>query len=193
MLVGTTIHALMSRKGKLATPRQYAELKGLAYTKTPLIILSALALLAGCKSSLSKTETRAETKTETRAAPDVAYLRFNEDSVLHVKWTQTGPRLEGTFEAWDRKPEGEIELTLFRLNGVLDGENVSMTLNPVKTSRGASRDLEGTITGTLKGDALTLPPVKGAAPVELRRASLDEFLDAYRNLQKRTKTKKTNK
>lgn len=146
--------------------------------KAPIIILSALTFLAGCKSYASK------------AGQKTGYLHSDNDSVMFVEWAQIGRQIEGTMEKWGRKPGGKVGLTMFMFDGVLDGENVSLTLNTSWTSQGSSHEQGKTIKGTLRGDALTLPPEAGAVPIEFRRASREEFVDAYLNLHKRAMTKK---
>ena len=119
-----------------------------------------------------------------------SYLYSNDDSVILVMWTQTWQRLEGILEAWEMKLEGEVKLTMFQFEGVLNVENVSMALNPVTISQGGSHVLSGTITGTLRYDTLTSPSVSGEGPIECHFVSGAEWSDAYRNLLRRDEKKK---
>lgn len=146
------------------------------------ICLSTLALLAGCKSGQPIT------------ALKTGYLYFNDDMVMFVEWGHTGQRLEGLIEACDRMPDGAVWLQLYQLDGALDGENVSMTVNQNRAMAmavvGSSHYVMGTtITGTLRGNTLALPPANGAPPVEFRCASRDEFFAAYQNLKSRAEKK----
>jgi hypothetical protein len=146
------------------------------------LLLSALALVGGCKSSSSKTGSKAE--------PENGYLYFNDDSVRFVEWRRTGLEIKGSIEEWDRKPDGEVELTVFMFDGALDGENVNITLNSSMTNELDSKEMRKAIAGALRGNTLTLSLVDGAAPIEFRRASAAEYSAAYRNLQMRATTKK---
>jgi hypothetical protein len=131
------------------------------------LFLSALAFLAGC------------------GGPQKGYsLRRDGDVVKLVDWTQTGGQIEGAMSAWDRKPDDKLGLTVFKFDGVLDGENVSLTLNTSWTSQEGLHELGETIKGTLRGNILTLPSVNGAGPIEFRRVSRDEYFDAYLKLHR---------
>jgi hypothetical protein len=147
------------------------------------LLLSALALLAGCKSEPPIT------------GPKTGYMYSNDDSAMYVEWAQAGQRLEGEIKALDRKPDGEVGVAVFLFNGTLNGDKVSLTLN-WSASRDGSQMIDKTIIGALVGNTLTLPPVNGtdgAESVVFRRATLGEYLDAAANLQKRAKTTKTAK
>jgi hypothetical protein len=147
------------------------------------LLLSTLALLAGCKSEPPIT------------GPKTGYMYSNDDSAMYVEWAQAGPRLEGEIQVWDRKPDGEFGATVFLFNGTLNGDKVSLTLN-WSASRDGSRMIDKTIIGALVGNTLTLPPVNGtdrAESVVLRRATPKEFVDAAATLQKRAETTKTAK
>jgi len=48
---------------------------------------------------------------------------------------------------------------------------------------------EGTFTGALRGDILSLPWETRLGPREFRRAACTEYVDAYRNLYMRTTPK----
>lgn len=138
--------------------------------KTPLIVLSALALLAGCKSSPAK----------------AGYLRVDDDAVQFVQWTQEGRQIKGTIDILERKPDNEIRATLAMFDGVLDGENVSMTAKSAQTSQGDDKEPEEKITGRLKGGTLTLfLDEDGSEPKEFRRATSAEHAEASKNLKMR--------
>jgi hypothetical protein len=144
---------------------------------TALAILSALALLAGCKSGPSKT----------------GYLYVDDEEVAFFKWTQEGIRISGTIDILARQSSGEIDTIQAMFDGVLDGENVSMTTKSVRTSQGDVEEPERKITGTLRGDTLTLIPAVGAEPIECRRATDAEYAEASRKLQMRATKKETAK
>jgi len=147
------------------------------------LLLSALALLAGCVSSY---------KTVSKTGPTTGYLHFNYESVTRVRWEQAGQKLEGNIDVLERKLDGKIETTAFNFYGELNGEIVSLTLD-LETTRGGVQRLDKTIRGSLRGDTLTLPPVNGAdgaEPVVFRRVGLKEFADAVESLKKRTTTTK---
>ena len=150
--------------------------------KALLIILSALALLAGCMSSWSTTRGK--------TGPKTGYLHSNDDSVTFVRWEQVGQKLEGTIVVLDRDPGGKARSGAFVFHGTLNGENVSLTLDSATTQDGYHK-LDKTITGELRGNTLTLPPVNGAdgaPPVIFHSAGQREFAAATENLQKRAKT-----
>jgi hypothetical protein len=153
--------------------------------KTPIIILSALALLAGCKSE--------PPKTGLETGPKTGYLRLDDDMVMFIELTQAGRKIEGTIEEWIRTPHGKVEFTMHQFYGVLDGEKVSMTLNFSGTLDGGFTDRGGTIAGVLRGDTLAWIPGLQFEPVLFHRASSTEYVDAYRNLYMRATKKETAK
>ena len=125
--------------------------------KTPLVILSALALLAGCKSSPAK----------------ASFLLVDSDAVHFVQWTQEGKQIKGTIELVGITHDNEIETTSAMFDGVLDGENVSMA---TKTW--------GKFRGRLGRDILTVfVDMKGE--VDLRRATPAEYAEATKNFKMR--------
>jgi hypothetical protein len=132
-------------------------------------LLSALAFLAGCKSEPPKT----------------GYLYVDDEEVAFVKWTQEGRRIRGTIDILERRRGGEIKTIQAMFDGVLDGENVSMTMKESRTSQGDDEEPEEKITGILRGDTLTLIPADGAEPIELRRATATEHAEAVQKLEKR--------
>jgi hypothetical protein len=140
--------------------------------------LTAPALLAGCKSSSPRTE------------PENGYLYLKNDSVIFLEWRRKPQKIIGFIEEWDRKPDGEIDLTTFSFDWVLDGENFRITLNSTVTSELESLEMKKAIVGTLRGNTLELPLVDGAGPIEFRRASMAEYSAAYRNLITLTTSKK---
>ena len=153
--------------------------------KAPLIILSALALIAGCRTPSPKT------------GPKTGYLYFDDNFVTFVKWTQEGQKLEGAIDSVYRKPGGgETGRVMLLFRGTLNGEMVNLDLSPSGTAQERFQTIDKTVTGTLRGDTLALlfgDGANGAQPVVSRRASEVEFLDAYLKLQKVTATTKTAK
>jgi hypothetical protein len=107
--------------------------------KTPLIILSALALLAGC---IWVWDT-----TRPKTGPKTGYLHFDDDSATFVKWRQEGHNLEGTIDAVYRKPDGNAGRVMLLFQGVLNGEMVSLNLNPPGTAQERFQTIDKTITG----------------------------------------------
>jgi hypothetical protein len=156
--------------------------------KTPLVILSALALLAGCVWGWDTTRPK--------TGPKTGYLHFDDDSATFVKWTQEGQKLEGTIDAVYRKPDGNAGRVMLLFQGVLNGEMVSLNLNPPGIAQERFQTIDKTITGTLRGDTLALlfgDGTNGAQPIVFRRASVVEFLRATLTLQKVAATTKTAK
>jgi hypothetical protein len=137
------------------------------------LLLSALALLAGCK-----------------PPAQAAFLRDDDDIVQLIKWTQEGIRINGTIDISERKPDNEIRTALIEFDGVLDGENVSMTLKSSWTPQGGDKAMKGKITGFLTGDTLTLLLENGLEPIHFRRATPAKHAEATRKLQMRAKLNK---
>jgi hypothetical protein len=155
--------------------------------KALIAILSALALLAGCISSWSTTRGK--------TGPKTGYLYSNDESVTFIRWEQAGQKLEGTIVVLDRDHGGKARSAAFVFHGTLNGENVSLTLDSSTTPDGYHR-LDKTITGELRGNTLTLPPVNGAdgaAPVVFHSAGQREFADATQQFRKRAETTETAK
>jgi hypothetical protein len=50
---------------------------------------------------------------------------------MFLEWRRKPQQIIGTIEQWDRKPDGDVDLTLFHFDGALDGENFRITLNSV--------------------------------------------------------------
>ena len=105
------------------------------------LLLSALALLAGCNLGPQKDSFM-------RAADD--------EGVLFVQWTREGRQIRGTIEILEKKPDNEIGTTRFMFDGVSDGENVSIAVKSSWTPQGGDKAIKKEITGLLKGDTLTL-------------------------------------
>ncbi len=138
------------------------------------LFLSALALLAGCKSSPQKD----------------AFLHADDDGVLFVRWTREGMQIRGAIDISEKKPDNEIRTTLIDFDGVSDGENVSMTYKGSWTPPGGDKAIKSMITGLLKGDTLTLFIENVSEPVQFRRATRTEHDEATRKLQMRANLNK---
>jgi len=143
--------------------------------KTPLAVLSALAILAGCKLSSQK----------------AVFLRIDRDAIQFIQWTQEGAQIKGTIDILERTPDNEIRTALAVFDGVLDGENFRMTTTSAMTSRAGDKEPGEKISGRLKGDTLTLfSDENGSEPKEFRRATQAEYAEASRNLHMRAKLNK---
>ena len=143
--------------------------------KTPLAVLSSLAILAGCKLSPQK----------------AGFLRTDSDAVQFIQWTQEGTQIKGTIDILERTPDNEIRTALAVFDGVLDGENFRMTTTSARSSERGDEEAGEKITGRLKGDALTLfSDENGSEPKEFRRATQAEYAEASRNIQMRAKLNK---
>ena len=143
--------------------------------KTPLAVLSALTILAGCKLSSQK----------------AVFLRIDRDAVQFIQWTQEGTQIKGTIDILERTPDNEIITFLAVCDGVLDGEKFSMITKSVRTSQGGDEKPGEKIIGRLKGGTLTLFIDEGdTEPKEFRRAAPAEFAEATRKLEMRAKLNK---
>jgi hypothetical protein len=131
--------------------------------KTPLVTLSALILVAGCKLGLQKD----------------AFLRADDESVMFIRWTREGARITGTIDMSLRTSDNDIEKDLITLDGQSDGQTVTMTWGSSRTAKAIE------ITGTLKGDILMLFMAEGKEPVEFSRATHEEYAEASRKLEMR--------
>ena len=143
------------------------------------LLLSALAFLAGCKPSQSKT----------------GYLYVDANAVQFVRWEREGMQIKGDIEIWARTPGGKVEFTMLMFDGVLDGETVGMTLTSSWTLQGSdkklvAKEIDGKIPGMLKGDTLTLLLVDESEPKEFHRATAAEHAEARRNLRMRATSSK---
>ena len=138
------------------------------------MLLLALALFAGCKPPAQK----------------ASFMLADDDGVQFIEWTQEGRQIRGSINVSELKPGGEIGTSLVFFDGVLDGENVSMTLKSSWTLRGGDKALKGEITGLLRGDTLWVFPTPGSEPGQFRRATATEHAEASRKLQTRAKLNK---
>jgi hypothetical protein len=138
------------------------------------LLLSALALLAGCKLGPQQD----------------AFLRSDDEGVLFVKWTRSGMQISGTIDISEKKPDNEIGTTRFMFDGVSDGENVSMAVKSSWTPQGGDKAIKKEITGLLKGDTLTLFMGHMSAPLQFRRATHVEYAEASRKLEMRANLNK---
>jgi hypothetical protein len=138
------------------------------------LLLSALALLAGCNWSPQKD----------------SFLLADDDGVQFVQWTKDGMQIRGTIDISERKPNNEIRTSRFMFDGVSDGENVSMTVKSLWTPQGGDKAIKKEITGLLKDDTLTLFMENVSGPVQYRRATRTEHDEATRKLEMRAKLNK---
>jgi hypothetical protein len=161
--------------------------------KTLFTLLLALALFAGCKeaagndrrSSAAGVEKTSPTPIEA-GSRKTGYLHTDDDSATFIQWAKTERQIKGQMQVLDVNQDGKTDSSWFSFEGVFDGDNLSLTF------RGRQQTfLEGTtVTGTLKGDALTLvwPQSNGTLLTqELRPASVAEYNDAARILQERAR------
>jgi hypothetical protein len=136
--------------------------------KTPLVILSALAHIAGCNLGLQKD----------------AFLRAGDEGVMFIRWTREGNRIRGTVDLLAMTPDNNLAKELVTLDGQSDGQTVTMTWK----SSWAPKSIE--VTGALVGDTLMLSMAEGKEPVEFRRATHAEYVEASRKLELRAKLNK---
>jgi hypothetical protein len=161
--------------------------------KTLFPLLLALALLAGCKevagnnprSSSAGGEKPSPTPIEVEIRK-TGYLHTDDDSATFIQWAKAEREIKGQMQVLDVNREGKTDSSSYSFEGVFDGDNLSLTF------RGRHQtSLEGvTVTGTLKGDALTLfwPQNNGTLLTqELRPASVAEYNDAAHILQERAR------
>jgi tetratricopeptide (TPR) repeat protein len=161
--------------------------------KTLFPLLLALALLAGCK-EVAGNDTRSSAGGAEKASPTpieaesrkTGYLHTDDDSATFIQWAKAERRIEGQMQVLDVNREGKTDSSSYSFEGVFDGDNLSLTF------RGRHQtSLEGiTVTGTLKGDALTLvwPQSNGTLLTQkFRPASVAEYNDAAHILQERAK------
>ena len=162
-------------------------------TKTLFPLLLALALLAGCKevagndprSSAAGGEKPSPTPIEVESRK-TGYLHTDDDSATFIQWAKAEREIKGQMQVLDVNRDGKTDSSSYSFEGVFDGDNLSLTF------RGRHQTfLEGvTVTGTLKGDALTLvwPQNNGTLLTqELRPASVAEYNDAAHILQERAR------
>jgi hypothetical protein len=162
-------------------------------TKTLFPLLLALALLAGCKevagndrrSSAADAEKTSPTPIEAESHK-TGYLHTDDDSATFIQWAKAERQIKGQMQVLDVNQDGKTDSSSYSFEGVFDGDNLSLTF------RGRFQTyLEGiTITGTLKGDALTLvwPENNGTLLTqEFRPASVAEYNNAAHILQERAR------
>ena len=161
--------------------------------KTLFPLLLALALLAGCKevagnnprSSSAGAEKTSPTPIEVESRK-TGYLHTDDDSATFIQWAKAEREIKGQMQVLDVNRDGKTDSSSYSFEGVFDGDNLSLTF------RGRHQTfLEGvTVTGILKGDALTLvwPQSNGTLLTqELRPASVAEYNDAAHILQERAR------
>ena len=159
--------------------------------KTLFPLPLALALLAGCRgaagndsrSSAAGVEKTSPTPTEAESRK-TGYLHAGDDSATFIQWAKTDRQIKGQMQVLDLKQDGKTTSRSFSFEGVFDGNNVSLTFR----DRYFTFREGGTVTGTLKGDSLTLvwPQNNGTLwTQELRPASVSDYNDAARKLQER--------
>jgi len=161
--------------------------------KTLFPLLLALALLAGCKevagndrrSSAAGVEKTSPTPIEVESRK-TGYLHTDDDSATFIQWAKAERQIEGQMQVLDVKQDGKTDSSSYSFEGVFDGDNLSLTF------RGRHQtSLEGiTVTGTLKGYALTLvwPQSNGTLLTQkFRPASVAEYNEAAHILQERAR------
>jgi hypothetical protein len=161
--------------------------------KTLFPLLLALALLAGCRevagndrrSSAASVENTSPTPIEVESRK-TGYLHTDDDSATFIQWAKADRQIEGQMQVLDVNRDGKTDSSSYSFEGVFDGDNLSLTF------RGRHQtSLEGiTVTGTLKGDALTLvwPQSNGTLLTQkFRPASVAEYNDAAHTLQERAR------
>ena len=161
--------------------------------KTLFPLLLTLSLLAGCsgasghgaRSSSAGVEKTSPTPIEPESRK-TGYLHTDDDSATFIQWAKTDRQIKGQMQVLDVNQDGKTDSSWYSFEGVFDGDNLSLTF------RGRQQTfLEGTtVTGTLKGDALTLvwPQSNGTLLTQaLRPASVAEYNDAARILQERAR------
>lgn len=161
--------------------------------KTLFPLLLALALLAGCKdvagNNPRSSSAGGEKPSPTPIEVDIrktGYLHTDDDSATFIQWAKAEREIKGQMQVLDVNREGKTDSSSYSFEGVFDGDNLSLTF------RGRHQtSLEGvTVTGTLKGDALTLfwPQNNGMLLTqELRPASVAEYNDTAHILQERAR------
>jgi len=102
----------------------------------------------------------------------VSFEDFDDDSVMFIKWEWIGQKLKGYILVYYEGPAEKLILYGYSFDGVLNGGNISLTLNDSREVRGFKVRLgpDKTITGTLRGETLASPPVNGTEPVVFRHA-----------------------
>ena len=95
---------------------------------------------------------------------------------MSIDWKKTSQGIEGKTTKELIKDNGQIETSHTAFDGILDGENITLTFK-VKAPY--------TMTGTLKGDTLTLFPQMDLLPTTFKRVTRSERVEASRKLAER--------
>ena len=140
-----------------------------------LLLLSALALLAGCKLGPQKE----------------AFLFTDDERVLFVQWTRVDRQFRGTIDISEKMPDNEIKTTHIAFYGVSEGDSVlsdgvdvDMKLKSSWTAHGGDKKLKVESGGFLSRDTLMLPIDGDQSPLaHFRRATATEHDEATRKLQ----------
>jgi hypothetical protein len=161
--------------------------------KTLFPLLLALALLAGCK-EVAGNDRRPSAATVEKTSPTpievesrkTGHLHTDDDSATFIQWAKAERQIKGQMQVLDVNRDGKTDSSSYSFDEVFDGDNLSLTF------RGRHQtSLEGiTVTGTLKGDALTLvwPQSNGTLLTQkFRPASVAEYNDAAQILQERAR------
>jgi hypothetical protein len=132
------------------------------------LLLSALALLAGCKLFPQQD----------------AFLRSDDKGVMFIRWTREGARITGTIDISVMEPDNDIVTDLITFDGQSDGQTVTMNWKSSWTAKSIE------VKGALKGNTMMLFMADGLEPVEFRRATAAEHDEATRKLEMRAKLNK---
>jgi hypothetical protein len=118
------------------------------------------------------------------AREQTGYLSKGDDGATFIQWTNANRQIKGQMQIFDLKRTGETDSKSYSFDGISDGDKLSLTFRDRYLTF-----LEGrTITGTLKGEALTLvwPQRDGTLWTQTNRsASVADYNDAVRNLRER--------
>lgn len=163
-------------------------------TLFPLLLALALSLLAGCKgaSGTAGIAGTSPTPAANASLPAEAeswktdYLGKHEDGAVFVRLVKVDRQIKGQMQYFSLQKNGETNAGSLSFDGVSDGENISITFPDKYLTIAPGK----TITGTLKGDALTLfsPERDGTlSTLEFHSASVAEYNDAVRRLQEHGK------
>jgi hypothetical protein len=161
--------------------------------KPLVLLLLAFVLIAGRKGVAgSAPQSSAVSAEKTSSAPiqgegrKTGYLHTGDDSATFIQWTKTDRQIKGQMQVLVLNREGKTNSRSFSFDGVFDNDKLSLTL----CRKGEQSFAGSTITGTHKGDSLTLvwPQRDGTLwTQELRPASVAEYNDAVRKLQERSR------
>jgi hypothetical protein len=161
--------------------------------KTLFLLLLAFVLIAGCKGVTgSVAQSSAASAEKPSSAPTqgegrkTGYLHTGDDSATFIQWTKTDRQIKGQMQTLVLNRDGKTNSRSFSFEGVFNNDKLSLNF-----WRKGTLSFEGsTITGTHKGDSLTLvwPQSDGTLwTQELRPASVAEYNDAVRKLQERSR------